>query len=291
MRTRYDVFPEEIKRMVGEEVVPGALDGQIALITGGSRGIGYAIADAYLREGAKVVVCGRDEARLRNAASRLALLGEVEAISCDVSDPDQVEAMVQRAIARFGRIDILINNAGISMTYGRVGEIDPRRWAYVIAVNLVGTFNCCHAVIPRMLKQGKGKIFNLKGYGADFPSPRVTAYGATKAAIVAFTRSLAREYKGTGITANVFSPGMVKTDLLMSDDATEEGRPYREKVGWFIDLFANPVDVPAALAVKMASAQSDGISGKEFQVMTARKFLSRLLTGGLKRLLASRKEK
>jgi 3-oxoacyl-[acyl-carrier protein] reductase len=266
----------------------GVLKGRIALITGGSRGIGYAIAEAYLREGAKVVICGREEARLKSAASRLALLGEVEAIPCDVSDLDQVRGMVERAIARFGRIDILINNAGISMTYGRVGEIDPRRWAYVIAVNLVGTFNCCHVVIPSMLKQGKGKIFNLKGYGADFPSPRVTAYGATKAAIVAFTRSLAREYKRTGITVNIFSPGMVKTDLLMSDDATEEGRPYREKVGWFIDLFANPAEVPASLAVKMASAENDGITGKEFRVMTARKFLFRLVTAGLKRLLGSR---
>ena len=261
------------------------LEGQVALITGGSRGIGYAVAEAYLREGAKVVICGRDQAHLAEAAARLSPLGEVKAILCDVSDLDQVEAMVAQAINRFGRIDILLNNAGISMTYGRVGEIDPKRWAYVIAVNLVGTFNCCHAVIPQMLKQGKGKIFNMKGYGADFPSPRVTAYGATKAAIVAFTRSLAREYKGTGITANIFSPGMVKTDLLMSGEATDEGRPYREKIGWFIDMFSNPVEVPAALAVEMASAENDETTGKVFQVMNKRKFIFRALTYGLKRLI------
>jgi NAD(P)-dependent dehydrogenase (short-subunit alcohol dehydrogenase family) len=263
----------------------GLLENQIALITGASRGIGYAVAEAYLREGAKVVICGRDEVQLKKAAADIAPLGEVMAVHCDVSDLDQVEAMVAQVIARFGRIDILINNAGISMTYGRVGDIDPKRWAYVIAVNLVGTFNCCHAVIPHMMKQRKGKIFNLKGYGADFPSPRVTAYGATKAATVAFTRSLAREYIGTGITANIFSPGMVKTDLLMSGDATDEGRPYREKVGWFIDMLANPVEVPAALAVKMASAENDGVTGKVFQVMTKPKFLFRALTYGLKRLI------
>lgn len=261
------------------------LENQVTLITGGSRGIGYAVAEAYLREGAKVVICGRDEVQLKKAAAALALLGEVMAVHCDVSDLDEVDAMVAQVIARFGRIDILINNAGISMTYGRVGDIDPKRWAYVIAVNLVGTFNCCHAVIPHMMKQGKGKIFNLKGYGADFPSPRVTAYGATKAAIVAFTRSLAREYKGTGITANIFSPGMVKTDLLMSGDATDEGRAYREKVGWFIDMLANPVEIPAALAVKMASPENDGVTGKVFQVMTKRKFIFRALKYGLKRLI------
>ncbi len=261
------------------------LENQVALITGASRGIGYAVAEAYLREGAKVVICGRNRDHLKEASSRLATLGEVEAILCDVSDIDQVEAMVTQAIDRFGRIDILINNAGISMTYGRVGDIDPKQWAYVISVNLVGTFNCCHVVIPYMLKQGKGKIFNLKGYGADFPSPRVTAYGATKAAIVAFTRSLAREYKGTGITANIFSPGMVKTDLLMNSDTTDEGRRYWEKIGWFIDAFSNPVAVPAALAVKMASPENDGVTGKVFQVMTKRKFIFRGLKYGLKRLI------
>lgn len=260
------------------------LEGQVALITGGSRGIGYAVAEAYLREGAKVVICGRDQARLKEAAARLSPLGEIQAILCDISDLDQVEAMVAQTIARFGRIDILINNAGISMTYGRVGDIDPRRWAYVIAVNLIGTFNCCHAVIPHMLRQGKGKIFNLKGYGADFPSPRVTAYGATKAAIVAFTRSLAREYRGTGVTANIFSPGMVKTDLILNGEATAEGRPHREKIGWFIDMMANPVEMPAALAVKMASTENDGVTGKEFRIMTKRKFLFRLMKYGLKRL-------
>ena len=262
----------------------GLLNNQIALITGGSRGIGYAVAEAYLREGAKVVICGRDAVRLKEAATRLAALGEVMAVLCDASDLDQVEAMVVQAIDRFGRIDILINNAGISMTYGRVGEIDPRQWAYVIAVNLIGTFNGCHAVIPHMLKQGKGKIFNLKGYGADFPSPRATAYGATKAAIVAFTRSLAREYKGTGITANIFSPGMVKTELLMGGGATDEGRPYREKIGWFIDMLANPPEKPAALAVKMASARNDRVTGKEFRIMTKRKFLFRLMKFGFTRL-------
>lgn len=260
------------------------LENQVALITGGSRGIGYAVAQAYLREGAKVVICGRDEVQLNKAAADLAPLGEMMTVHCDVSDFDQVDAMVAQIIARFRRIDILINNAGISMTFGRVGDIDPKRWTYVIAVNLVGTFNCCHAVIPHMLRQKKGKIFNLKGYGADFPSPRVTAYGATKAALVAFTRSLAREYKGTGITANIFSPGMVKTDLLMSSETTEEGRPYREKVGWFIDMLANPVEVPAALAVKMASPENDGVTGKVFQVMTKPKFIYRALKYGLKRL-------
>ena len=260
------------------------LTDQIALITGGSRGIGYAIAEAYLKEGAKVVICGRDEVKLNKAASALKQFGEIVPIACDVSELRQVQEMVQATLDRFGRIDLLVNNAGISMTYGRVGEIDPKRWAYVVGVNLIGTFHCCHAVIPAMLKQGRGKIINLKGYGADLPSPRVTAYGATKAAIVAFTRSLAREYKRTGITVNVLSPGVVKTELLMNRDATPEGTAYLEKFDWIVDLLAGPVAAPAGLAVKMASSETDRTTGREFRVMSKGKLTWRLILFGLKQM-------
>jgi NAD(P)-dependent dehydrogenase (short-subunit alcohol dehydrogenase family) len=262
----------------------GRLQNQVALITGGSRGIGYAIAAAYLREGAKVAICGRDEEKLNKTASELSRAGEVLPIPCDVSDLGQVERMVRTVMERFGRIDLLVNNAGISMTYGRVGEIDPKRWAYVIGVNLIGTFHCCHAVIPIMLNQRRGKIINLKGYGADLPSPRVTAYGATKAAIVAFTRSLAREYKGTGITANILSPGVVKTELLLNRETTPEGAGYLKKFDWVIDLLAGPVERPAALAVQMASPETDGMTGKEFRVMSKGKVTWRLIQFSLKRM-------
>lgn len=265
------------------------LESRVALITGASRGIGYAVAEAYLRQGAKVIICGRDEKRLTAAAEALGKIGAVHAVPCDVSVFSDVERLVQETVARFGRIDILVNNAGISMTYGRVGEIDPKRWADVIGVNLIGTFNCSRAVLPLMLKQGGGKIINLKGYGADLPSPRVTAYGASKAAIVAFTRSLAREYRGTGITANILSPGVVRTDLLMNRDATAEGTPYLKNFDWVIDLLAGPVERPATLAVKMASSETDGITGREFRVMSKGKVTWRLMRFGLKRLMNRKK--
>jgi NAD(P)-dependent dehydrogenase (short-subunit alcohol dehydrogenase family) len=262
----------------------GILQNKVALVTGGSRGIGYAIAAAYLQAEARVVICGRDANRLREAEESLRKLGGVMAIPCDVAIFEQVEEMVRKIVAQFGRIDILVNNAGISMTYGRVGEIDPIRWARVIKVNLIGTFNCCHAVLPHMLKQGNGKIINLKGYGARMPSPRVTAYGASKAGVAAFTRSLSREYKGTGITVNILSPGVVRTELLLNRETTEEGKNYRDKFDWVIDLLAGAVEKPAALAVKMVSDQTDGITGKEFRVMTKTKLAFRMLRFGIKRL-------
>lgn len=253
------------------------LEGQVALITGGNRGIGYAIAQAYLQEGARVAICGRSDLKLQEAEQALRKKGESLTLRCDVTDLDQVKKMAQQIIDRFGRIDILVNNAGVGMTYGRVGEVDPAEWAYVISVNLVGAFNCCHAVLPQMLRQARGKIINLKGYGADFPSPRVTAYGASKAAIVAFTKSLAKEYRGTGVTANYLSPGVVKTELLIGRKTTDEGRPHLERVSWLVDLLAGPVERPAAMAVKMASAESDAITGKEFRVMSKGKVAGRLI--------------
>ena len=265
----------------------GRLRDQVALITGASRGIGYAIAKAYLAEGARVTICGRDEKSLANAVEQLQIAGSVLGISCDVSDLRSVQKMVAATLAQWGRVDLLVNNAGISMTYGRVGEIDPAAWANVIAVNLIGTFNCCHAVIPYMQKQGGGKIINLKGYGADFPSPYVTAYGASKAALVAFTKSLAREYKQDGISVNIFSPGVVKTELITNVSTTPKGADHLSRIDWAIDLMAGPVDRAAALAVKMACMGTE-ITGKSFHAVSIRRLLLRAARYGINRLWGKR---
>lgn len=249
------------------------LQNKIALVTGGSRGIGYAISEAYLKEGAKVIICARNDRRLQEAAEALRRHGEILSIRCDVSKVDSVKKMVDKFIERYGKIDILVNNAAIGMTYGRVGEIDPVSWFEVIAVNLIGTFNCCHQVLPYMLKQGEGSIINLKGYGAGFPSPRVTAYGASKAGISAFTRSLAREYRGTGIRVNLLSPGLVKTNLLMRQDTTEEGAVYLKRFKPIIDKLAGDALPAAVLAVKIVSKEMAGVTGKEFRVLSRTKML------------------
>jgi NAD(P)-dependent dehydrogenase (short-subunit alcohol dehydrogenase family) len=259
------------------------LQGQMALITGGSRGIGLAIAKAYLQEGASVCICGRNKEALENATKELSAFGPIVGIPCDVAIFCEVQEMVSRVMSQFGRIDILVNNAGISMTYGRVGESDPSTWANVIAVNLIGTFHCCHAVIPHMQKQGGGQIINLKGYGAHFPSPYVTAYGASKAALVAFTKSLAREYKRDHIHVNIFSPGIVKTDLITHVDTTADGKAHLHKIGWVIDAMAGPVEYAALFAVKMALLGKK-VTGKSLYAVSARRLLFRVLRYGMTRL-------
>jgi len=259
----------------------GKLANQVALITGGSRGIGYAIAKAYLQEGASVVICSRNKVAVSEAVQQLRQFGPVHGVPCDVSSMVDVRKMVSSVLDRFGKIDILVNNAGISMTYGRVGEIDPDRWAGVVGTNLIGTFHCCHAVIPLMQKAGKGQIINLKGYGADFPSPYATAYGATKAALVAFTKSLALEYQRDGIHVNIFSPGVIKTDLITRTEATPEGQARLKKIGWIIDLMAGPVEYAASFAVRMALL---GKTGKSLHAVSAPRLLARAIRYGVSRL-------
>ena len=261
----------------------GRLANQVALITGGSRGIGYAIAKAYLQEGASVAICGRNTATVSNAVQQLRVLGPVYGVPCDVANMAQVRKMVSSVLDQFGKIDILVNNAGISMTYGRVGEIDPNQWADVIGVNLIGTFNCCHAVIPQMQKQGGGQIINLKGYGAHFPSPYVTAYGASKAALVAFTKSLALEYKRDRIHVNIFSPGVVKTALITDTATTPAGEAHLKKIGWAIDLMAGPVEFAASFAVRMALLGRVA-TGKSLHAVSVPRLLARAIRYGISRL-------
>jgi len=252
---------------------------KVALLTGGSRGIGFAIAKAYLQAGCRLVICGRDKKRLRTTELSLQKSakapGNVLAVPCDVTQLSAVEGMVEQALQRFGRIDILVNNAATSMTYGRVGDINPQDWKGVIESNLVGPFYCCHAVLPHMRDAGGGKIINLSGYGAGMPSPRLSAYGASKAGIAAFTRSLARECRGTGITVNLLSPGVVKTDLSLKQGATVEGQPFLKKGRALIELLAGPPEAAGVLAVKMASDKSR-VTGKTFRVMSRKQVALRL---------------
>ena len=198
--------------------VTEVLAGRAAIVTGGSHGLGLEIARAYLAAGARVLVCARDAAALDRARGELVSVasdpGSVATAEADVSQPGAVERLVDDALERFSRIDVLVNNAGIYGPKGLVEEVAWDEWEQAVRVNLFGSVLCCRAVLPHFRANGYGKIIQLSGGGATSPLPRLSAYAASKAAIVRFAETLAEELEGTGIDVNAIAPGALNTRLL-----------------------------------------------------------------------------
>ena len=190
-----------------------ALEGRHALVTGGGRGIGAAIARALLERGARVTITGRDEAALAATAAALSALGEIDCVPMDVASADSVARAFSAAQARFGPVAVLVNNAGQAMS-APVLKTSEEAWQQMLAVNLTGSWHCILAALPAMLEARWGRIVNvastagLTGYGY------VTAYCAAKHGLVGLTRSLALEVAAKGVTVNAVCPGYTETDIV-----------------------------------------------------------------------------
>lgn len=246
-----------------------ALEGRTALITGASHGLGLAIAGAYIRAGAGVFLCGRQAAALDKIGRELEALAvpnqKVLVAAGDVSNPEDVGRLTSSAIDAFGRLDILVNNAGVYGPMGLIEEVDWGEWVHAIEINLFGSILMCRSVIPHFRSNGYGKIIQLSGGGATNPLPRLSAYAASKAAVVRFAEGLADEVRADSIDVNAIAPGALDTRLL--DQVLEAGP---EKVGEA--FYARMVKIKteggtalskgADLAVFLASSASDGITGK-----------------------------
>jgi 3-oxoacyl-[acyl-carrier protein] reductase len=192
------------------------LKGRVAVITGGAQGIGYAVAERMLASGASVVLWDIDAARLNDAETALARLGTVSAGIVELGLQADVEAATQDAIKAHGRIDILVNNAGITGGNAPTWELDPAVWRRVIDVNLVGPFLTCRAVVPQMLKQGYGRIVNIASVAGKEGNPNASHYSASKAGLIALTKSLAKELATKGVLVNAVSPAAAKTAIFDS---------------------------------------------------------------------------
>jgi NAD(P)-dependent dehydrogenase (short-subunit alcohol dehydrogenase family) len=248
------------------------LQGKKILVTGASQGLGLAVAERCLAEGADVAVCARTPetiervgAALRAQAGKSGRPQRVVAACADVSNVAEVEALVARVERELGDLDGLVNNAGIYGPKGLSEEVDWAEWAKAVEINLFGTVLPCRAVLPGFRQRGTGKIVNLSGGGATAPLPRFSAYAASKAAVVRFTETLAEELRGTAIEVNAVAPGALNTRLL--DEAIAAGP---DKVGQsFYDRALRqkadggaPLEKGAALCAFLLSSESDGINGR-----------------------------
>jgi NAD(P)-dependent dehydrogenase (short-subunit alcohol dehydrogenase family) len=242
------------------------LRNKVALIVGAGRGIGEAIALHFAAEGARLVVAARSNAELEAVAQKVRTGGGIaHVVAVDVAVPGEVTHLIQKSIAAFGQIDILVNAAGTYGPIGRVWEIDAQEWVNAFSVNLFGTFLLCQAVLPHMIRAGRGKIINFSGGGATSPLCRFTAYGVSKAAVVRLTETLAEEVKEFNIQVNAIAPGAVDTKL--QDSVMAAG----EKAGDLLQRIhrlretgegGTPREVPAALAVFLASDDSRNLTGR-----------------------------
>jgi glucose 1-dehydrogenase len=238
------------------------LDRKVAVITGANRGLGLAIARAYAREGALLVLGARSQEAVDALVKDFESQGRRAAgMVCDVADFAQVEALARLAEERFGRIDIWVNNAGASAPYGPTPDIAPEVFMRTCQANIFGTYHGSMVAIKRFRKQGSGKLINMLGAGSDKPAPFQSAYGSSKVWIRWFTTCLAVETKGSGVEVLMLQPGLMFTDMINHVEAVEG---YGEKVK-VLDtvsrILGNPPEYSAEKAVWLASSASDGRSG------------------------------
>ncbi len=236
------------------------------VVAGAGRGIGAEIARALARQGASLILAARTISELEGVAhDARAFDVDACAVRADVSDRLDADRVVSTAIDRFGKIDVLVDAAGIHGPIGQFWEADLEQWKHAIEVNLYGLVHLCHAAIPHMIARGRGSIIAFSGGGATMPLPRFSAYGSSKAAVVRFVETIAEELRHTGVKVNAIAPGLVDTRLQDGVLAA------RDSAG---DLFATvqnlrergegAVDpaLPAALAVFLASDASAGLTGR-----------------------------
>ena len=191
------------------------LQGRVAVVTGAGRGIGKAIALRLASDGANIVIADIDLDAGESVAAEVQALGrQALAVGTDVSSKEQVQAMVEETLEQLGRVDILINNAGILGPTCPVVELQEEDWDRVLAINLKGAFLCSQAVVPHMITQGWGRIVSMSSVAGKEGNPGMAPYNVSKVGIIGFTRSLAHEIAKTGVTVNCVAPTMIETDLI-----------------------------------------------------------------------------
>ena len=221
-----------------------SLNGKVAIVTGGSRGIGLAIACALVAEGARVSITGKSAAHLSTARPLIekAGPGAVETLQADVRRWDEVERAIDATVTRFGGLDILINNAGIGI-FADVADMTPAQWSEVIDTNLTGVFFTCHAAIPHMRRRGGGFIINISSLAGKSAFPMAAAYCATKSGLNAFSEALMQEVRYDNIRVSYVMPGSVATGFMGGDES--KGADWKVSPDEVAEVVVNLLHHPA----------------------------------------------
>ena len=190
------------------------LKGRVAVVTGGAQGIGRAIVARLLTSGAAVAVWDRDLELASQCCAELAERGRLAPVGCDIRSLSAVESARDRTIETFGRIEVLVNNAGIAGPNMPTWEYPPDAWNEVLEINLTGTFHCCRAVVPKMVAQNYGRIVNVASIAGKEGNPNASAYSASKSAVIALTKSLGKELAAHDIVVNCITPAAARTALF-----------------------------------------------------------------------------
>lgn len=242
------------------------LNGRNAIVTGGAKGIGYAIVDRFLASGAKVTIWDIDSARMAQAADTLSGDDNLRADSIDVTNAEAIDQGRDKAIAAFGKIDILVNNAGAVGTIGTVWEQPLENWQHMLNLNLTSAFRCCRAIAPHMIANGYGRIVNMASNAGKMGIHSNSPYAAAKAGLISLTKSMAKEAAKTGLLVNAVAPGGVNTELF--DDLDTDYRAQIEN-GMALGRLVEPEEV-AAIAAWAASEDCSFTTGAVFDISGGR---------------------
>ena len=250
------------------------LEGQVAIVTGGSRGIGLAIGKALAANGVAVALVARSQEAVQAAAKSIQLAGSrAIGLSADVTDQRAVMSVVAETVKQLGPVDLLVNNAGSVNALGPVWEVDPDTWWGDVTTNLWGTFLCSHALLPSMIARHRGRIVNVvSSFGIhtspqSTPSPYASAYSSSKAAVIVFTENLAAMTRNHGVQVFGLRPGFVRTALLEEGARSPAGRQWLPEIQALLDSDRLvPPELTAQWTVFLASGDADKLSGRVFSV-------------------------
>lgn len=245
------------------------LQGKVVVVTGSTRGIGRAIAEACAREGAKVVISSRRQSAVEEVCRVLGERGyAVTGLVADVSIPSDLEQLLRHAVETWGMVDVWVNNAGLSAGLRPLGELSAEELKCIVDVNLTGTLQACRIVIPHLIQQGGGIVVNMSGKGGrGEASPFMTAYAATKAAVTNLTKCLAQEYKDHPISIHSLIPGMVATDFYEDLQVSPGLEAMAHNTPFALKAFGASLEEVGRAFVEIAAQEPGRVTGKTYSLI------------------------